>query len=328
MPLPGPVGASPLVIAGLFQILAGNPQAVTTTLVPEPRPRPGDSVAGYFSTIVDDPFLGLTTQATGTPTVTHEQVNQGFIGNCPVTAVLAALAHTKPASVTGMIARVAGAVRYTPVFPGPPPPPAFSHFFKVTFPGTAPIAVSPLVYKLPRPVQSTDPAEIMYAHSPGQRPSWVSLMEKAYVLKKDTNADPLQKNYSVLDGGGKGLDPIEVMNDIAGTGAQWVVDPKEVAEDERGPHPWTPAELTRVFTAARTVPTIAATRSDQKIIDPLPILKHHDYAVIGMLPAVQGRPAKVQLYNCHDLSATNQFKAPAITIAEFQQAFLMVVMKP
>ena len=230
--------------------------------------------------------------------------------------------------MTGMIARVAGAVRYTPVFPGPPPPPAFSHFFKVTFPGNAPIAVSPLVYKVPRPIQSTDPAEVMYAHSPGQRPSWVSLLEKAYALKKDTNADPLQKSYSALDGGGRGLDPIEVMNDIAGTGAQFVVDPKEVAEDERGPHPWTPAELTKVFTAARTVPTIAATRSDQKLIDPLPILKHHDYAVIGMLPAVQGRQAKVQLYNCHDLSAANQFKAPAITIAEFQQAFLMVVMKP
>jgi hypothetical protein len=118
------------------------------------------------------------------------------------------------------------------------------------------------------------------------------------------------------------------MNDLAGTGAQFVVDPAAVAEDERGPHPWTPTELTRVFTAARTVPTIAATRSDQNVIDPLPILKHHDYAVIGMLPAVQGRPAKVQLFNCHDLLATNQFKAPAITIAEFQQAFLMVVMKP
>src|SRR5579864_3827671 len=152
MPLPGPVGASPLAISGLFQIIAGGGVVppITATLVPEPKPRPGDSVAGYFPTIVDDPFLGLTLRGTSTVTVTTEQVLQGQIGNCPVTAVLAALAHTKPSAVTGMIARMTGPVRYTPVFPGPPAPPTFGHFFMVSFPGTAPIAVSPLVYKVPR----------------------------------------------------------------------------------------------------------------------------------------------------------------------------------
>jgi hypothetical protein len=325
MPLPGPLGASPLAISALLQIQAGNPQAITATPVPEPKPRPGDSVAGYFPTIVDDPFLGLTIQATGLPTVTTEQVLQGQIGNCPVTAVLAALAHTKAAAVTAMITRVAGAVRYTPVFPGPPPPPAFSHFFKVTFPGTAPIAVSPLVYRVPRPVQSTDPAEVMYAHSPLQVPSWVSLIEKAYVLKKDRNPDPLQKNYSVLDGGGKGLDPIEVMNDIAGTGAEWVIDPAGVPPDERGPHPWTVAGLTQVFNRARQIPVVAASRTNQSDIGMLSVFAHHDYAVIGMLAN-----GKVQLYNCHPKIGqdVHHFKDPSLTIPEFQKAFVMVVLKP
>jgi len=88
-------------------------------------------------------------------------------------------------------------------------------------------------------------------------------------------------------------------------------------------HPWTPTHLAQQFARANTVPMIAATRSDQKDIDPLPMLKHHDYAVIGMLPS-----GKVQLYNCHELSDTNQFKNPALTMAEFQKACLMVVLKP
>jgi hypothetical protein len=320
MPLPGPLGDSPLnlaAISGLFQIIATGPTVpVTTTQLPEPTPRPGDSVKGYFPTIVNDPFLGVTTLAA-------DQVLQGNIGNCPVPAVLAALAHTRPNVIKGMIAKLTGAVLYTPVFPAPP---TFSFFFKVNFLSTPPIVVSPLVYQLPVPVQSTDPAAIMYAHSPGERPSWVSLLEKAYVLKKDTNANPLLKSYSVLDGGGKGLNPIEVMNDIAGTGAQWVVDPAEVDPSEVDKnHPWTQAHLRQVFTGANQVPTIAASRSDQKVIDPLPVFAHHDYAVKGMLGN-----GKVQLYNCHDIhgSDPHHFKDPSLTMAEFQKGFLMVVLKP
>lgn len=314
MALPGPIG-DPLIVSALLQITANTPGTVPT-LVPEPKPRPTDSVAGYFPAITDDPFLGATT-------LTADQVNQGNIGNCPVPAVLAAMANTRQAAVQAMISKVIGPVRYTPTFPSPP---TFGHFFKVTFPNTPPIVSSPLVYKVPRPSQSTDPAEIMYAHSPGQRPSWVSMMEKAYVLKKDTNPDPLLKSYTVLDGGGKGLNPIEVMNDIAGKDAEWVVDPKEVDPSEvQAKHPWTAAHLQQVFGNANRVPTIAASRSDQNVIDPLPIFKHHDYAVLGML-----RSGKVQLYNCHDITsaALLKFKKPELTMAEFMKAFLMVVLKP
>jgi hypothetical protein len=234
------------------------------------------------------------------------------------------MARTKPTDLKNMIAKITGqAYTYTPQFPAPPAPPSFSHFFKITFPGSSPVVVSPLLYKVPRPTQSTDPAEIMYAHSPGSPsvPSWVSLMEKAYVIKKDTNPRPQDKSYDALDNRGKGLNPVEVMNDIAGSGAEWVVDPKE---DSATPvHPWTPAELEKVFSRANAVPTVAASRSDEKDIGNLPIHKHHDYAVIGMLPN-----HKVQLYNCHDIPDTAPDKNPALTIAEFQKAFLMVVMKP
>jgi hypothetical protein len=321
MPLPGPLGDSPMnlaVLSGLFQVASNLPQPNPVTVVlPEPKPRPIDSVTAYHPTIVSDAFLG-------TAPLVHTDVLQGMIGNCPVTAVLAAMAITRPSVLKGMIVKITGQQpTYTPVFPAPPPVPSFNYYFKVTFPGSGPILASPLVYRLPRPPQTMGPPEVMYAHSPGETPSWVSVLEKAYAFKKDTNPNPLLRGYSSLDGGGKGLDPLEVMNDIAGTGAQWVVDPSVVQPDERGPHPWTAAHLAQVFARANQVPTIAASRSEQEKIDPLPIYKHHDYAVKGMLPN-----GKVQLYNCHDLSSTNDHKNPALTMAEFQKAFLMVVLKP
>ncbi len=315
MPLPGPLG-DPLAISLLFQVFA---QAVTPIAITDPKPRPTDSVTTYFPAIVDDPLLGK-------PLPEFKQVNQGNIGNCPVTAVLAAMARAKPNDLKNMITKVTGqVVAHTPVFSGPPAPPKFNHFFKVTFPGSGPIVVGPLLYQAPRSSFSTDPLEIMYAHSPGKPSvaSWASLLEKAYVIKKDTAPQPQNKSYSVLDGGGKGLDPIEVMNDIAGTGAEWILDPAVDPGAVMKSHPWTPTHLSQQFARANTVPMIAATRSDQKDIDPLPMLKHHDYAVIGMLPS-----GKVQLYNCHELSDTNQFKNPALTMAEFQKACLMVVLKP
>ncbi len=314
MTLPGPLG-DPLAIGVLFQVFA-QATPVTTIALADPKPRSQDSVVAYFPTIVNDPFLGKTT-------LDFKDVNQGQVANCPVTAVLAAMARTKPNDLKGMIAKITGqAYTYTPQFQAPPAPPSFSHFFKVTFPGSSPIVVSPLLYKVPRPAQSTDPAEIMYAHSPGSPSvaSWVSLMEKAYVIKKDSNPKPQDKSYDALDNRGKGLNPLDVMNDIAGSGAEYVVDPKE--SNATVVHPWTAAELQKVLARATTVPTIAASRSDQKDIGTLPILTHHDYAVVGM---TQG---KVQLYNCHELPDSDKTKNPALTITEFMKAFLMVVMKP
>jgi len=314
MTLPGPLG-DPLAITPLFQVFA---QAVTPIAIVDPKPRPSDSVTAYFPSIVDDPFLGK-------PLPEFKQVNQGFIANCPVTAVLAAMARAKPADLKNMIAKVTGQlIAHTPVFPGPPVPPTLRHFFKVTFPGSGPIVVGPLLYKVPRPTQSTDPAEIMYAHSPGKPSvaSWVSLLEKAYVIKKDTSPQPQNKSYSILDGGGKGLDPIEVMNDIAGSGAEWILDPAVDPAAVMKSHPWTPVHLAQQFARANTVPMIAATRPDPKDV-PAPMLAHHDYAVIGMLPS-----GKVQLYNCHELPDPDPTKNPALTMAEFQKACLMVVLKP
>jgi hypothetical protein len=326
MPLPGPLGDTALSLAagGLFQLGRKGPgpapQPPITIFIPEPRPRPSDNITRYFSTIADEPFLGTAPS--------EQQVLQGHIANCPLPAVLAAMARSRSNTVRAMVTKIpfnlhhGNSFLYISVFSGAP---NFNHYYTVKFSASSPIIVSPLVYEAPAPPQLTQGREIMYAHSPGALPSWVSLVEKAYVLMKDPEPDVQRRRYTILDGGGKGLDPIEVMNDVAGQGAEWVMDPQDPDFQPHPKHQWTRSHLRQVFAAANHVPTVAASRNDQTVIGLAPIFAHHDYAVVGMLG-----DGRVQLYNAQELPAhdPHHFKDPALSLTDFQRAFRMVVLKP
>ena len=104
-----------------------------------------------------------------------EDVVQGALNNCPVAAVLAALAHVAPESVPGMVSRSTADVRSRR---RSDPPDSFPYrtnrLYTVQFRSGSPAQVSSFLYYTG--------GDVAYAHSPNHSASWISYIEKAYAV--------------------------------------------------------------------------------------------------------------------------------------------------
>lgn len=175
---PGPPGlrASGAVLvaeaeAGAAATDAG-PAGATVELV-EPEP-----VFGQPATL-QDVDLPLFAGAPGLPSV--EDVVQGSLDNCPVAAILAALAHVAASSVAGIVQRSTADVRSRRSSDPPESfPYASSHLYTVQFRAGSPVQVSSFLYYTQ--------GGIAYAHSPEDRASWMSYIEKAYAVFRGGNS--------------------------------------------------------------------------------------------------------------------------------------------
>ena len=200
---PGPLG---LRASGAVLVAEAEAQAVGTDASPaaalvelvEPEPVFGQPAA------LQDVDLPLFAGQQGLPSV--DDVVQGALDNCPVAAILVALAHVAASSVAGIVQRSAADVRSRR---SSDPPDSFpytsSRLYTVQFRAGSPVRVSSFLYYTQ--------GGIAYAHSREDSASWMSYIEKAYAVFRGGNSyNRLGRTTHV------GLPPAvnRVMEDLAG----------------------------------------------------------------------------------------------------------------
>jgi len=177
---PGPLGlrTSGAVLvaeagAPVSDVVTDAGSAASVVELVEPEPVFGQPVA------LQDVNLPLFT---GDPAVpAEEDVMQGALDNCPVAAILAALAHVAPESVAGMIARSTADVRSRRRSdPHDSFPYRTDRLYTVQIRGGNPVRVSSFLYYTA--------GAIAYAHSPDDRAAWMSYIEKAYAVFRGGNS--------------------------------------------------------------------------------------------------------------------------------------------
>ena len=135
-----------------------------------------------------------------------EDMMQGALDNCPVAAILAALAYVAPESVAGMIAVNTADVRSRRSSdPHDSFPHRTSQLYTVQFRGGHPVRVSSFLYYTG--------GAIAYAHSPDDRAAWMSYIEKAYAVFRGGNS---YNHLGRANQAGEALTTNTVMEDLAG----------------------------------------------------------------------------------------------------------------
>jgi hypothetical protein len=276
---PGPLGRLEGVLGGRVpgpldfqQVDLGKSQTATKAVKELPMPPP----AAGSSTIIQARSIGWDL-AKDTPS--ERDVKQGELANCPIAAILAALAHTAGGRrhIDSMITEyVRTQVKTTfskdvlatlsakiddPDYKRPEKEILSKRYFSVNL-GDA-IEVSDVFY-----VKYSDGAEVdmIYMDSP-RKALWPCVIEKAYAVKIGS--------YDDLDD-----DTKHTVNEF------WTVlvgsKPDGFSINES-------TDLTKISTAAKaagTIPTIAASKDDAT-----KVTAHHGYAVMG----IQG--STIELYN-------------------------------
>jgi len=192
-----------------------------------------------------------------------EDAVQGDINDCALVSTLIALAHARNAVLQAMIREEPAAVfcrrrgETQSEFPW-----RARRILRVTFPGQPEVIVSSLLYRYW--------GRIAYARSRGDSVSWVSFLEKAYVVGL------CAQSYAVLDAAGEpeargGRGTTQIFTEIAGPAAvlDLAAEPRPSLQEVRR---WVERALER--------PTIAGTES--AAFEPAGIAAGHAYAVLGL----------------------------------------------
>jgi hypothetical protein len=235
-----------------------NPGASTVELI-EPEPVFGQSAA--LQNVNVPLFAGE--QNVPVP----EDVVQGALNNCPVAAILAALAHVAPETVSGMIARRSADVRSRR---RSDPPDSFPYrtdrLYTVQFLGGHPVQVSSFLYYTG--------GVIAYAHSPENRAAWMSYIEKAYAVFRGGSSYNRLNTTTQL---GQAPSLNQVMEDLAGP-----YDFADLAENLMYRHnsdsaALTDADVRQMLAQADQRVTVAGSR-DAGI--PESVVSNHAYTVL------------------------------------------------
>jgi Calpain family cysteine protease len=293
---PGPLGRFEGTLGGRIpgpldfqQVDLGKTQTATKAVKELPMPPP----AGGSSSIIQARSIGWDL-AKDTPS--ERDVKQGELANCPVAAILAAMAHTPggrkridsliteyvntqvKTTFSKEVLATLSAKLDDPDYKRPEKEILAKRYFTVNL-GSS-IEVSDVFY-----VKYTDGSDVnmMYMDSP-KRALWPCVIEKAYAVKIGS--------YEDLDD-----DTKHTVNEF------WTVlvgtKPDGFAIDEN-------TDLTKISNAAKsagTIPTIAASKEDTT-----KVMSHHGFAVLG----IQG--STIELYDPHA-------KIEKLSLTDFRSSF-------
>ena len=293
---PGPLGRFDGTLGGRIpgpldfqQVDLGKSQTATKAVMERPMPPP----AGGSSTIIQARSIGWDL-AKDTPS--ERDVKQGELANCPVAAILAAMAHTAvgrkridsliteyvntqiKTTFSKEVLATLSAKLDDPDYKRPEKEILSKRYFTVNL-GSS-IEVSDVFY-----IKYTDGSDVnmMYMDSP-KRALWPCVIEKAYAVKIGS--------YDDLDD-----DTKHTVNEF------WTVlvgaKPDGFAINEN-------TDLSKISAAAKaagTIPTIAASKDDAT-----KITTHHGFAVMG----IQG--STIELYDPHG-------KIEKLSLTDFRSNF-------
>lgn len=218
-----------------------------------------------------------------------EDVIQGYIGNCPLAAVLVAVAHAKPALLKSMISE-----QTADVVSKDKSDANFSvktdKLLTVQFRKGNPVEMSRLLYH-------NKDGDLVYA-SASRSVSWVSFIEKAYAVLRGGNSYNGLNDTTTLNGPPSAN---KVMEDVVGD-YEFAVPTSTSDKD-----------LLAVLADAKKYPTIAA--SNAKLPESSPIVASHGYAVMGVASKT------VLLRNPWGGAEANK----KISVTDFKSAFQLVL---
>jgi Calpain family cysteine protease len=235
-----------------------------------------------------------------------EDVVQGELANCPLAALLVAMAQATPDAITNMISEFPAQV-VSARWSDKDNPQAFlrtNRLFLVRFRNHPEWVTAPLyVY---------DPSDRAYASSPNST-GWMSYIEKGYATWKGN------RSYNNLNDRSSGPDANTVMEDLVG--------PPDVADlvnkklFKAGQEtPLTDPLLTDMLNKGSRFPTIAGTLDTN--IPVKDIVAHHMYAVLGF---AQGQ---VQLRNPWNDPSKTFGQNFSLSVADFKKSFVGVLQSP
>jgi hypothetical protein len=197
-----------------------------------------------------------------------EDVMQGALDNCPVAAILAALAHVSPESVGGMIARSTADVRSRRRSdPHDSFPYRTDRLYTVQFRGGHPVQVSSFLYYTG--------GAIAYAHSPDDRAAWMSYIEKAYAVFRGGDS---YNQLGRATQAGQALTTNTIMEDLAGPYDFADMEENRLYRSGSESAPLSDAVLRDMLAQAGHKATIAASAGSGV---PENVVPNHAYTVLG-----------------------------------------------
>lgn len=235
-----------------------------------------------------------------------EDVIQGEIKVCPLVGALAAVAHANPQLLKSMVTTTKATVIST-LAANPKFREVTNLLITVQFREGKPIEMSSLLYYESLGDEDQPLWQIPYAFS-DTGVSWVSFIEKAYVVLRGKN------HYATLNQSG-GLNANDVMRDVVGPHIfvdltqDRIFTPKGKDNKEED---LSDKRLEALLKAAKKHPTLAASRDT---VASKTIVAHHGYAVLGF----DGK--KVQLRNPHGGANANV----ALSLADLKKNFAAIL---
>jgi hypothetical protein len=233
-------------------------------------------------------------------------VVQGEIANCPIAALMVAMAHARPANLS----QILGQHHPGPLLSKRRDEEIFRYwsdaYYDVVFPGRATATrITPFVYY--------DDGQVKYASTPSG-PGWPSYIEKAYAVFKSGGGqggsggsyNRLNEKTSLTDPPGLG----EVMQELIGGFDVLDFKGNQFIDARRNARPMTAADIAAVAGRAGRRPTVAPSISNgaERFGSPA-VISSHGYAVLGYAAG------KVRLQNPH--GGPEQM----ISAANFRHAF-------
>jgi len=236
-----------------------GPAASVVELI-EPEPAFGQAVA------LQDVNLPLFVGGQSVPAT--DDMMQGALNNCPVAAILAALAHVAPESLAGMISRSTADVRSRRRSdPAGGTPYRTDRLYTVQFRAGNPVQLSSFLYYTA--------GAIAYAHSPDDRASWMSYIEKAYAVFRGGNSYNRLNTTTQM---GEAPTVNRVMEDLAGPFDYADMEENLIYRSGFDPVPLTDAILREMLGQAGQRVTVAGSAVSGV---PENVVRNHAYTVLG-----------------------------------------------
>ena len=296
--VPGPLGLNVLGDVLRAQIGGGVTPIAPPGIITEPEP-----LFKSRAVLKNVPFSLFDSGGKPSP----GDVTQGELANCPLAALLVAISHTAPGTITSMIsefpAHAFSARRGDQV--------AFvtNRIFLVRFRKRTLWVTTPLY------VYGT--ADRAYAHSPNGT-AWMSYIEKGYAIWKGGSPDTLSfpGSYANLNDTSSGPDVNTVMEDLVGPPDIADLANKKVFKGGQEVT-LTDALLIQMLTNGSRFPTVAGTLDAN--IPVKDIAAHHTYAVLGFAGG------QVQLRNPWNDPSKTFGQAFSLSLTDFKRSFSAVL---